>query len=304
MRSASTSWSNRAVTNAPTPCRSRGLGINGFGPNPIPVTVLTGSGGSTINIITADWLNTPHIIQNPSAETIWTWDHYAFGDNSPNSNPYGVGTFTYNPRFPGQYADSETSTFNNGMRDTYIPGIGRYGQIDPIGLNGGSFSTYAYVGNNPLINIDPMGHQVGNPVVTIVGAGFVIGTFIMEAWLQTPAGQQAIAQLAQSISKLCDKAGNPVSTIAQSLNAPGNCTPQEQQALQSDVDNACKQPRACAPGTPKAQLPIFRERNLECALARTIINNKCFAGGNVNHRNEAINAYQSVYDCEELMSTP
>jgi RHS repeat-associated protein len=121
----------------------------------IPVAVLTGSGGATVYSVSADWLNTPHIIQNASKENIWTWDHYAFGDNAPNQNPSGLGIFVYNPRFPGQYKDAETGLNYNINRD-YNPTLGRYVESDPIGLNGG-INTYGYVNANPMAGIDIYG---------------------------------------------------------------------------------------------------------------------------------------------------
>lgn len=43
------------------------------------------------------------------------------------------------------------------MFRTYEPATGRYLQSDPMGLFGGQSSTYAYVGNYPLSNVDPLG---------------------------------------------------------------------------------------------------------------------------------------------------
>jgi RHS repeat-associated protein len=45
---------------------------------------------------------------------------------------------------------------SNGFRD-FDPAVGRYIQSDPIGLTGGSYSTYAYVGAQPLSFIDSLG---------------------------------------------------------------------------------------------------------------------------------------------------
>jgi hypothetical protein len=44
----------------------------------------------------------------------------------------------------------------NYFRD-YDPAVGRYIEPDRLGLSGGSLSTYAYVSNNPILYIDPLG---------------------------------------------------------------------------------------------------------------------------------------------------
>jgi RHS repeat-associated protein len=62
----------------------------------------------------------------------------------------------YNLRFPGQYYQAETGLYYNYYR-TYDPQMGRYIESDPIGLAGGSLSTYSYTNGNPISNKDPRG---------------------------------------------------------------------------------------------------------------------------------------------------
>nr|CUV15694.1 conserved protein of unknown function [Ralstonia solanacearum] len=88
---------------------------------------------------------------------VWRWDQAdPFGATLPDENPTSLGGFTYNLRFPGQVYDAETGKHYNANRD-YDPAGGRYIQSDPIGLNGGQPSTYAYVGGSPLMYMDPYG---------------------------------------------------------------------------------------------------------------------------------------------------
>jgi RHS repeat-associated protein len=65
-------------------------------------------------------------------------------------------TVAYNLRFPGQVFDGQAGLHANGFRD-YDPAIGRYVESDPIGLKGGSYSTYIYVNDSPLSLEDPLG---------------------------------------------------------------------------------------------------------------------------------------------------
>ncbi|WP_230426189.1 RHS repeat domain-containing protein [Ralstonia syzygii] len=107
--------------------------------------------------IYVDQIDTPRVITDTNNLMVWRWDQTdPFGATLPDENPTSLGTFTYNLRFPGQVYDVETGKHYNVNRD-YDPASGRYVQADPIGLHGGSPSTYNYAKANPLKLIDPNG---------------------------------------------------------------------------------------------------------------------------------------------------
>ena len=126
----------------------------------IPVATLRPNGSSVaIYYVVTDQLNTPREVIRPSDNTVmWSWFTGPFGVEAPNTNPQGAGAFTYDLRLPGQIAGAWGSTFQNDNRD-YDPAVGRFVESDPIGLLGGSYSTYSYVGGNPVSGVDPLGLQ-------------------------------------------------------------------------------------------------------------------------------------------------
>ena len=91
--------------------------------------------GSAYSGVMTRHLNMPHVITRATDnQIVWRWDHGdPFGLLGPDENPGGLGVFTYNLRFPGQYYDRETGLFYNGLRDGYDPATGTYIQPDPIG---------------------------------------------------------------------------------------------------------------------------------------------------------------------------
>jgi RHS repeat-associated protein len=158
-----------------------------------PVAVMPTT--SQIDYIYADQLNTPRLITSTSNSIVWRNDQNdPFNSGAANSSPSGLGTFTFNLRFPGQYYDAETGLNYNINRD-YDASTGRYVESDPIGLAGGSASTYGYVGGDPVSLVDPNGENalvgfefgaeygsVFGPIGTVVGGvvGAVGGYVIAE----------------------------------------------------------------------------------------------------------------------------
>ncbi|ACM19395.1 RHS repeat protein [Geotalea daltonii FRC-32] len=102
------------------------------------------------NYVHTDHLGTPTMMTDAAATKVWEIEARPFGDSANIT-----GTASLNLRFPGQYADSESGLNYNYFRD-YNPGIGRYIQADPVGLDEG-VTLFIYSGNDPILNEDPLG---------------------------------------------------------------------------------------------------------------------------------------------------
>ncbi|WGL15413.1 DUF6531 domain-containing protein [Microbulbifer bruguierae] len=108
-----------------------------------------------ITYLHADHLNTPRAGTDKTNNITWRWESDAFGVPMKKSTSSKENQITINLRFPGQYYDQESGLHYNYFRD-YDPGLGRYIQSDPIGLNGG-LNIFAYVGASPLSFFDNLG---------------------------------------------------------------------------------------------------------------------------------------------------
>lgn len=110
---------------------------------------------------TAYWIHTDHLgtpiaVTDKNQRIVWSAQYEPFGKAIVEEDPDGDGKrLSLNLRFPGQYADAESGTNYNIMRD-YDPQSGRYATSDPIGLQGGA-NSFAYAGGNPVNAIDPLG---------------------------------------------------------------------------------------------------------------------------------------------------
>jgi len=123
-----------------------------------------------------DPLGTPQMLLDAAGRVVWQGDYHPFGEVDLRVN--GLAS---DLRFPGQRFDAETGLHYNWHR-YYDPETGRYISADPIGLQGG-INLYAYVSNDPVNYIDPMGLYVGTLtaplwVMPVPGARVVAGTII------------------------------------------------------------------------------------------------------------------------------
>lgn len=98
-------------------------------------------------------------------------------------------------------------------------------------------------------------------------------------------------------------AANPTSTpnllaaAVVSLMPPGDCTLDEHRILQNEVDRACDRVTSC---TQNDDCPTIWQRiefNAECIRARSIINARCFRGGNLGHIIALTNAVAALGNC-------
>jgi RHS repeat-associated protein len=140
----------------------------------MPIAIFTPDTVATnpplVYYVHTDHLNTPRVVVNKANQIRWRWLAEPFGTTAPETNPASLGVFTQPLRFPGQYADLESGLFFNWNR--YLdPQTGRYTQSDPIGLAGGSFSTYDYVKSQPTRYTDPLGLYTEVVVWQGVGIG-------------------------------------------------------------------------------------------------------------------------------------
>ena len=125
-----------------------------------PIAVFTPDPANSANpplvyYIHTDHLDTPRVIVDRNNAIRWRWMAEPFGTSAAETNPSGLGQFSFNLRFPGQYFDQESGLFYN-MARYYDPSTPRYTQPDPIGLAAG-INPYAYVNGQPTRFTDPLG---------------------------------------------------------------------------------------------------------------------------------------------------
>ena len=126
-----------------------------------------------------DHLGTPQQMTSVSGAVVWAAEYEAFG----KATVVASSTVTNNLRFPGQYYDEEIGLHYNCHR-YYDPGIGRYLEVDPLGLKGG-YNIFLYADNNTIRFIDPLGYEktcteIDREVIPTLSPGTPYSTFTIK----------------------------------------------------------------------------------------------------------------------------
>ena len=162
-------------------------------------------------------------------------------------------SFVYNLRLPGQYYDSETGLNYNYKRD-YDPATGRYIESDPVGLAGGSFSTYAYVNANPIMAIDPEGLAGAIPITSPLGGGIGIVIGI------SPIAQPGSPENNSWVNNAYNSIDSGLTALANAIAGKDfvNLPPLEKRAYT----------RYCRNGDPCIELKLATQQAIQMALLK------------------------------------
>jgi RHS repeat-associated protein len=109
------------------------------------------AGGATYHLLT-DQVGTLRAVADTSGNIVKRIDYDSFGNIIADSNP----AFSVLFGFAGGLHDRDTGLVRFGARD-YDPAIGRWTAKDPIDFAGGDTNLYAYVMNDPVNLVDPLG---------------------------------------------------------------------------------------------------------------------------------------------------
>ncbi len=95
---------------------------------------------------------------------------------------------------------------------------------------------------------------------------------------------------------VCQSVPDPVG--AMSMIPPGDCTPGEHRTLQDEVNRACKgSRRRCLSSDSCPTIWQKIESNSECIRARSVINARCFRGGDIGHNQAVMAAVGALNNC-------
>ena len=231
--------------------------------------------------------------------------------------PFGAVTASGDVSQPFQWSsehyDSETALVYYNFRH-YSPDLGRWLSRDPIEEQGGR-NLYAFVKNNPILFVEYRGGLavvlIPIAIIGIVAIGVIITTQPKPEPLPVPEipeiplpdiGESTIAlcacilaciakglSVAQDVADTCKRAD------------PGDCTKEQHAELQKAV-NETKGEKRCLPSDTCATLYTKETTWSKQAIARQIINNTCYRGGDKGHKQALDQAQINVRNCATIIA--
>jgi RHS repeat-associated protein len=117
--------------------------------------------------VATDHLGSPRVITDATGSLVKVVEYDSFGNITLDSNP----AFHIPIGFAGGVADGTTRFVRFGLRD-YDPIVGRWTARDPAVFSSNQTNLYAYVNNNPVNLVDPVGFSSGGVSLC---EGFCVG---------------------------------------------------------------------------------------------------------------------------------
>jgi RHS repeat-associated protein len=132
---------------------------------PLPgggTAIYNSTSGSPVYYRHADWLGSSRLTSTASRGLYSSQAYSPFGESYQTAGASGATSSAVDPNFTGQNSDAVPSLYDFSFRE-YCPSQGRWISPDPAGLaavdptNPQSWNRYAYVMNDPMIFVDPLG---------------------------------------------------------------------------------------------------------------------------------------------------
>ena len=153
-------WQCQQTPPATPVCTGTGTGTKLYvlGPDPDERWAFVGVNGGIYSPHTDREGTLIAIANGGNASAIYAYD--AYGQNASAASDTGTGATGYLYRYTGQRLDPNTSLYDYKARE-YSPGLGRFLQPDPAGIDQGP-NLYEYGGGDPLDGKDPTGLATAN----------------------------------------------------------------------------------------------------------------------------------------------
>ncbi|HSL81643.1 MAG TPA: RHS repeat-associated core domain-containing protein, partial [Thermoanaerobaculia bacterium] len=132
---------------------------------PVGQVAIGGAGTETWTYLTTDHLGTPLLATDDTGVLTWESSFEPFGRDFDQGTPASALENGIYLRLPGQWEDTSWQEATSGaglfqnVHRWYLPGVGRYIRVDPLGLFDGP-NPYLYAFANPTGVIDPLGLAV------------------------------------------------------------------------------------------------------------------------------------------------